>query len=56
MVFIHVSLRDKEGEIILTEGQAFPLILFCQYAETLRKSSENDCMQKSEKALREPGY
>lgn len=56
MVFIYVSFYAKEGKIILTEGQKFPLILFCQYAETLKKSSENDCMQKSGKALREPGH
>lgn len=34
MVFVHVSFCAKEGEIILTEGQTFMLILFCQYAET----------------------
>lgn len=51
MVFIHVSFYAKEGEIILTEGQTFMLILFCQYAKTLKKSSANDCRQNQGRHL-----
>lgn len=40
MVSINVSIYAEEGEIILTEERTFPLILFCQLAGTLKKSSE----------------
>lgn len=37
---INVSAYSEEGKIILTEGQTFALILFCQFAWTLKKSGE----------------
>lgn len=37
---INVSACSEEGEIILTEGQTFALILFCQFAWTVKKSGE----------------
>lgn len=48
MVSINVSVYAEEGEIILTEGQAFPLILFCQFAGILKKSSEKDSACKNQ--------
>lgn len=35
MVSINVSVYAEEGEIILTEGHAFPLICSCQFAGSL---------------------
>lgn len=43
-----VPVCAEEGVITLTERQEFPLILFCQFAGTLKKPSERDTACKSQ--------
>lgn len=58
MVPINVSAYSEEGGIILTKGQAFPLILFCQFAGRLAEGVQEKRLrlQKSVKSPGEPGH